>query len=169
MARVLKTKGGVDISQLSFVEQLYTFDTVARDPRGHCLSVTYMSLARGLAPKSSATTEHPQFFTVDALPKDLAYDHDEIIDYARRRLRRKITHTNTIYGLLPRLFTLSQLQQAYQAVLGRPLDKRNFRKKILGLHFIQPTDEFLMEGAHRPARLYKFNQQKLEYIGEDLG
>lgn len=167
-ARILKAKAGIETSRLGFMEQLYTFDTVARDPRGHCISVTYMGLARGLAPKASAYTEHPQFFAVNNLPSNLAYDHGQIIDYAIRRLRRKVSHSNTLYGLLPKLFTLSQLQKAYEAVSGHELDKRNFRKSVMGLGFIKPTNEVFMDGAHRPAKLYKFNQQKVEYISEDL-
>jgi 8-oxo-dGTP diphosphatase len=167
MARVLKAKGGVDTVQLGFVEQLYTFDTVARDPRGHALSITYMGLGKDLVPKASKTTENPQFFPVHDLP-ELAYDHDEIIKYAHERLTSKLSYTNAVFALLPKLFTLSQLQTAYEAVVGRPLDKRNFRKKFLSLNLIQPTNEYHMEGAHRPAKLYKFNKQKLEDLSRSF-
>lgn len=165
-ARILKTKGGIDMGQLGYVEQLYTFDTVARDPRGHCISVTYMGLGKNLTPKASVATENPQFFLANELPDNLAYDHDEIIAYAHKRLKSKITSTNAIYGLLPKLFTLSQLQMAYEAVLCRPLDKRNFRKKFLSLNLTKPTNEYHMDGAHRPARLYKFNKQSLETLSQ---
>lgn len=163
MARVLKDKAGVRIKNLRLIEQLYTFDTVARDPRGHAVSVTYMGLSKDIAPESGKSTQNPQFFPVTNLPQ-LAYDHKKIIAYAHERLQNKITYTNAVFALLDPLFTLSQLQQAYEAIFCRPLDKRNFRKKFLSLDLIQATNEYFREGAHRPARLYKFNKQSLEML-----
>lgn len=163
MARILKRKGGVSTGDLQLVEQLYTFDTIARDPRGHAVSVTYMGLGRKLVPVYSKTVQNPQFFPIDHLP-ELAYDHEHIIQYAHNRLRSKITYTNAVYALLPRYFTLSELQTAYEAVLGRELDKRNFRKKFLSLDLIDKTDQLRKEGAHRPARLYKFKHTELHAL-----
>lgn len=167
MARILERKGGVKTTDLKLVEQLYTFDTVARDPRGHAVSVTYMGLGINVVPRTSATTENPQFFPVDDLP-ELAYDHGKIISYAHQRLSAKLTYTNAIFALLPELFTLSQLQAAYEAVFGHELDKRNFRKKFLSLDLIKETNQQLREGAHRPARLYEFNQQSLESLSRSF-
>lgn len=161
--RVLKSKAGIGADRLNFVEQLYTFDTVARDPRGHAISVTYMGLGKNLTPRAGKSTEHPQFFLVNELPR-LAYDHGEIIKYAHERLSSKLSYTNAVCALLPKLFTLSQLQAAYEAVLGKALDKRNFRKKFLSLELVRPTSETHMDGAHRPAKLYQFNRQTLEYL-----
>lgn len=163
MNRVLQAKAGVSTDDLGIIEQLYTFDTVARDPRGHAVSVTYMGLGRGIEPRLADNTQNPQFFPVTNLP-GLAYDHRNIIEYALERLQAKLTYTNAIYALLPPKFTLTQLQTAYEAVLGRPLDKRNFRKKFLSLELIQETDEMYKEGAHRPARLYKFRSTQLQYL-----
>lgn len=163
MRRILHTKTGLDAEDFGLVEQLYTFDTVARDPRGHAVSVTYMGLGRELEPVRSSTTQNPQFFPVTDLP-DLAYDHADIIRYAHNRLKSKITYTNAIFALLPPKFTLTELQTAYEAVLGRPLDKRNFRKKFLSLDLINETSEMLKQGAHRPARLYKFCQPGLQVL-----
>lgn len=167
MERVLKAKGGIEVKDLSLIEQLYTFDTVARDPRGHAVSITYMGLGTNLAPASTKTTQNPQFFNISALP-DLAYDHKKIIQYAHERLQSKLTYTNAIFALLPKLFTLTQLQKAYEAVLCHELDKRNFRKKFLSLDLIQATDEYVREGAHRPARLYKFNKDSLEVLSRSF-
>lgn len=161
--RILWNKGGIQTSDIKLVEQLYTFDTVARDPRGHAVSVTYMGLGLNLEPKASKTTEKPQFFPLSDLPQ-LAYDHSTIIKYAHERLRSKLTYTNAIFALLPATFTLSKLQSAYEAVLGRELDKRNFRKKFLSLDLIEATDKMFQEGAHRPARLYQFRQQSLQAL-----
>lgn len=167
MTRVLKAKGGIDVKNLRLIEQLYTFDTVARDPRGHAVSVTYMGLGRGLEPVSSDSTQNPQFFPVNSLP-DLAYDHGHIIKYAHERLESKVSYTNAIFALLPELFTLTQLQTAYEAILGRELDKRNFRKKFLSLELIHATNQYQREGAHRPAQLHTFNKQKLESLARSF-
>lgn len=163
MERTLNKKAGLKTNSLKLVEQLYTFDTVARDPRGHAVTITYMGLGKDIVPTETKDTQEPAFFPVDELP-DTAFDHDSIAKYARGRLQSKITYTNAIYAVLDPLFTLTQLQTAYEAILGRPLDKRNFRKKFLSLDLIHPTEEYLREGPHRPARLHRFNQQKLQIL-----
>lgn len=161
IARVLKDKAGLDTNKLGLVEQLYTFDTIARDPRGHAVSVTYMGLGRDLQLRGSA--QSPQFFPVDSLP-ELAYDHGDIIRYALERLQSKLSYTNAVYALLPDAFTFTQLQQAYEAVLGHPLDKRNFRKKFLAYDAIEPTGKQHKEGAHRPAMLFRFHRRELQEL-----
>lgn len=160
-ARILRSKAGVESNLLRLVEQLYTFDTVAGDPRGHGVSVTYMGLGLEITPLEGPESQEPQFFAMHRLPQ-LAYDHAEIIAYAHERLKSKVNYTNAIYALLPEYFTLTQLQTAYEAILGRELDKRNFRKKFLSLDMIHETQEYQRDGAHRPARLYGFNTTRLE-------
>ena len=167
MSRILEAKAGVAVKQLRLVEQLYTFDTVARDPRGHAVSVTYMGLGRHVQPVPSKTTQNPRFFPIGALPK-LAYDHEYIVHYARERLQAKLGYTNAIFALLPIRFTLSQLQRAYEIVLDRPLDKRNFRKKIASLDLVEATEEMHQEGAHRPARLYVFRHPDMQILGRNF-
>ncbi|HEY4963090.1 MAG TPA: NUDIX domain-containing protein [Candidatus Saccharimonadales bacterium] len=167
LSRVVKAKSGIEVAKLKLVEQLYTFDTVARDPRGHAVSVTYMGLGLNLEPKDSKTTQSPQFFPVKQLP-ELAYDHHNIISYAHDRLASKITYTNAVYALLPELFTLPQLQATYEAIFGRQLDKRNFRKKYLSFDLIKPTKQFVKLGAHRPAQLYEFNQKELTSLSRSF-
>jgi 8-oxo-dGTP diphosphatase len=167
MSRILLQKAGVEVTDLKLVEQLYTFDTVARDPRGHAVSVTYMGLGKDIVPEARTNTQTPQFFPVNGLP-ELAYDHANIIAYAHERLQSKVMYTNAVFGLLDTFFTLSELQSAYEAILCKPLDKRNFRKKFLSLELIQPTSEYRREGAHRPARLYKFNKQELESLSRSF-
>jgi len=161
--RVTNQKAGVDIKlDMAHVEQLYTFDTVARDPRGHAVSVTYMACGLDVHCRSHAS-EEAQFFPVDHLPKT-AYDHADIIAYGHARLQSKITYTNAVYAMLPKLFTLSQLQSAYEAILMKPLDKRNFRKKFSQLKLISGTSKMQKDGAHRPAQLFTFNKQSLEAL-----
>lgn len=167
LKRITLQKAGVDIDKdLKYTEQLYTFDTVARDPRGHAVSVSYMGCGREVTPKKSAS-ERPFFAAVDELP-DLPYDHGDIIMYARDRLRSKLTYTNAVYAFLPSKFTLTQLQQVYEIILGKELDKRNFRKKFLSLGLIRETDEMFREGAHRPARLYEFSSKKLTALSRSF-
>jgi 8-oxo-dGTP diphosphatase len=167
LSRIVRQKAGVDITDLAVIEQLYAFDTVARDPRGHCLSVTYMGLGLGIVPLGSKTTHQPQFYPVDELP-ELAFDHADIIRFARERLIERLKETSIVYGLLPSLFTMTLLQETYEAVFGHELDKRNFRKKFQSLNLIVGTDEFHQTGAHRPARFYKFNSRKVIILSKDF-
>jgi len=166
LSSVAKRKVGIDIdTDLRYIEQLYTFDTVARDPRGHAVSVTYMGCGNNF--DLSSAEQEVEWCAVDHLPK-LAYDHEAIITYARERLGAKLAYTNAAMGLLPRKFTLSQLQNIYEIVLGRALDKRNFRKKFLALDLIHETPELWREGAHRPAKLYAFNSESLEVLARSF-
>ena len=166
LTAITKRKVGIDIdTQLAYVEQLYTFDTVARDPRGHAVSVTYMGCGRGI--EASDGEQTTAWYPVDRLP-NLAYDHENIIKYARERLAAKLTYTNAAMGLLEQKFTLSHLQTAYEAVMGRELDKRNFRKKFLSLGLIHETPDMWQGGAHRPAKLYAFNNESLEVLSRSF-
>lgn len=162
LRRIVAYKAGIDVEKdLSYIEQLYTFDTVARDPRGHAVSITYMGCGRDITPTGGQSPI--EFFPVNSLPQT-AYDHTAIIEYARDRLVAKLTYTNAVYAFLPPLFTMAQLQSAYEAIFDHELDKRNFRKKFLSLGLISETGEMLREGAHRPARLYKFVSSTLESL-----
>ena len=167
LERIVKQKAGIDITDLPVIEQLYAFDTVARDPRGHCLSVTYLGLGLGIVPVGGKSTHQPQFYPFDELP-EMAFDHADIVRFARERLIERLKETSIVYGLLPNLFTMTLLQEAYEAVLNHPLDKRNFRKKFQSLNLITPTDEFHQTGAHRPARFYKFKSRKLVLLSKDF-
>jgi len=94
----------------------------------------------------------------------LAYDHDKIAKYAKQRLADKISYTNAVWSLLPTKFTLTDLQKVYEIILGKVIDKRNFRKKILALDIIHPTSETKIKGAHRPAKLYEFSSTKPKIV-----
>lgn len=165
--RVLQTKVGVAPTDLNYIEQLYTFDTISRDPRGHAVSVSYLGLSNILEPRTSGTTQDPSYFPVSNLP-DLAYDHAEIVSYALERLRSKLMYTTIAYALMPETFTLTQLQSVYETVLGRILDKRNFRKKFLSFDQVEPTGERFQDGAHRPALLYRFKQREIQTLLRDF-
>jgi len=98
-------------------------------------------------------------FPVRRLPL-LAYDHARIGRMALARLRAKLEYTNIASSLLPETFGLGELQQVYETVLGRKLDPRNFRKRVVDLDLVRPTGELRRGGAHRPARLYRFATRK---------
>ncbi len=152
--RILKDKAGVgDV----YLEQLYTFDSPQRDPRGHIVSITYFALvpADTLNPSAEAGLQDPALYSINDLP-ELAFDHRAIIDYAVKRLRSKLSYTNIVYSLLPIRFTLSHLQKMYEIIQGKPVDKRNFRKKYLSLGLIRPTSELFTGGRQRPAQLFEF-------------
>lgn len=165
LERVVFQKTGIKIKDdLRYIEQLYTFDTINRDPRGHAVSVTYMGCGRNITYNEDLEVA---FFDVNKIPK-LAYDHANIIKYAKERLIAKMTYTNSAFAFLDRRFTLTQLQTVYEIVFGREFDKRNFRKKFLSLNLIHETNELWRDGAHRPAKLYEFNSSKLKNLDRSL-
>lgn len=160
LTRIVRAKAGVDLAQdIKLLEQLYTFDAVARDPRGHSVAVSYLGLGTDVQSRGE-DLQQPNFYPVTNLPR-LAYDHEAIIRYAHQRLQSKLSYTNIIFALLPRTFTFSQLQQAYEAVLCRELDKRNFRKRIQNLELVKETGALSKGGAHRPAKLFEFKHKSL--------
>jgi 8-oxo-dGTP diphosphatase len=159
--RILREKAGVkDI----YIEQLYTFSDVRRDPRGRVVSVTYFALVpRGKISFEGLDLQAPALYPIGKNMR-LAFDHDEILSYAVERLRAKLEYTNVIYSILKPQFTLTQLQRAYEVILGKKIDKRNFRKKYLSLGLIEQTKDFERGGKQRPARLYKFKARELAQL-----
>jgi 8-oxo-dGTP diphosphatase len=95
-----------------------------------------------------------RWFPMNALPT-LAFDHKKIVEYAHMRIRNKLNYTNVGFELLPKKFTLTELQNVYEAILGDELDKRNFRRKILQQGIVKPVDEWVQTGR-KPAQLYRF-------------
>ena len=144
-----------------YLEQLYTFGKVDRDPFGRVVSVAYFALIphSGIMLQTTEEYEGVQWFPVDALPP-LAYDHKEIVANAVNRLRAKLEYTNIVYSLLPEAFTLGELQKTYEIILKRNLDKRNFRKKIFSLGIIKKTGKIRKGLPNRPAELYTFVHKK---------
>jgi len=156
--RILKEKAGV---KNVYIEQLYTFDGVGRDPRGHVLTVAYFALAlrEKISFEGNGELQTPAFYPVKKLPA-LAFDHKNIISYAIKRLQAKLEYTNVVFSLLPKYFTLNQLQKAYEIILDKKIDKRNFRKKFLSLGLMRSTKRMLSGTPQRPARLYQFTTTK---------
>ena len=147
-----------------FLEQLYTFGDPGRDPRDRVITVAYYGLVRRLdhAPRAASDARAVGWFPASRCPP-LAFDHAEIVTLARQRLQAKLRYQPVGFELLPRKFTLSQIQRVYEAVLERPLDKRNFRKKLLGTGVLMELDETQRDVAHRAARLYRFDRKT--YLG----
>jgi 8-oxo-dGTP diphosphatase len=144
-----------------FLEQLYTFGTLKRDPRERVVSVAYYALVNLAAhPATGATDATDAAWFPAAKPPALAFDHSEILATALERLQGKVRYEPIGFELLPEKFTLSQLQHLYEAVLHTDLDKRNFRKKILSMELLVPLKEQMRVGAHRPAQLFRFNARK---------
>ena len=148
-----------------FLEQLYTFGAPGRDPRGWIVSVAYYALVSPDKYWIIATTDARQakWFAVNALPR-LAFDHDEIMKVALERVRGKLTYAPIGFELLPRKFTIKQLQKLYEIVLGRKLDNRNFRKKIFSMDVLRELNEMQKGVPHRAARLYEFDEQKYKKL-----
>jgi 8-oxo-dGTP diphosphatase len=144
-----------------FLEQLYTFGGIDRDPRERVITVAYYALVRLSDHRVQAATDARDavWFAMDDLPP-LAFDHDQILETAHQRLQGKVRYQPIGFELLPPKFTLTQLQKLYEIVLGRVLDKRNFRKKIQGMGILEELDEVEKDVAHRAARLYRFDKKE---------
>jgi 8-oxo-dGTP diphosphatase len=152
--RHLATQSGV---RSIYLEQLYTFGSPLRDPHGRVVSVAYVALIPPGGRRAGEQRDaawHP----VARLPA-LAYDHPAVVRTALARLRAKLRYTNLVYTLLPPSFTLGELQEMYEAILGRTLDRRNFRKKMLSLGLLRRVDG-VRRGSHRPAALYAFRRRR---------
>jgi len=146
-----------------FIEQLYTVGTPGRDPRERVVTVAYYALVKLSEHTVRAATDarNAAWFGVDDLP-DLAFDHDDILEMGLERLRGKVRYQPIGFELLPGKFALRQLQHLYEAVLDRPLDKRNFRKKIVKMGILVDLDEIETDVAHRAARLYSFDKKRYD-------
>jgi 8-oxo-dGTP diphosphatase len=147
-----------------FLEQLYTFGAVDRDPRGRVVSVAYYALVN-LADhrvQSGSDARAARWLPVQDA-RGLAFDHDAVLAIALERLRAKVRYQPIGFELLPERFTLSQLQALYEAILGEPLDKRNFRKRFLAMGLL--AEAGTERGVpHRAARLYRFDKRRYEAL-----
>lgn len=151
----LRAKAGI---RGVYAEQLQTFSRLDRDPRGRVLSVAYLALA-ATDPQHGKGSLKTWWVPV-AKAQRLAYDHNEILCVALERLRAKLGYTNIAQYLLPRAFTLTDLQQVYETVLGRKLDKRNFRRKVLQTSLVRSTGTTTKKGTKRPAQLFTFSAKQ---------
>lgn len=156
--RELSEETGV---RINYLEQLYTFGDLNRDPRGRVISVAYFGLVRPNTFKIVASTdaEEVKWFNIDELP-ELSFDHKDILEKAIKRLKGKITYEPLGFELLDKKFPFSDLEKLYTTLLGREVDRRNFRKKILSLNVLDELDEKVSKGSGRPASLFQFNEKR---------
>jgi 8-oxo-dGTP diphosphatase len=147
-----------------YLEQLYTFGDPDRDPRTRVITVAYVALVGGdkLNPRAASDAKAVAWFSIYDLPV-LAFDHDEILEYALTRLRYKLEYSAVGFQLLPEKFTLRELQEAYEIILGTKLDKGNFRSKIRKSNVVEMVDGFRDTGG-RPARLYRFRDDAVAEV-----
>jgi 8-oxo-dGTP diphosphatase len=146
------------------IEQLYTFSEPNRDKRSRSISIAYMALVSLDKLSLIAGKIEGGWFPIKKLPK-LAFDHAEIIHVGKERLQGKLAYTNIVSNLLPKQFTLTELQKVYEIILERTLDKRNFRKKILSINLVKEVGK-KKKTVHRPAGLYEFTKKNLITISE---
>jgi 8-oxo-dGTP diphosphatase len=155
-SRILRSKLGLDTF---YLEQLYSFDALDRDPRGRVLSISYFALINPDSYKTTAGTmaNDVQWFKTEELPA-LGFDHTEIVQLAIKRLRAKVLYHPVGFELLEEEFTLPDLHQLYECILGISIDRRNFRRKLLESGFITPTGEKRTGAKNRHPDIYRFNK-----------
>lgn len=163
--RELQEETGLEIS---YLEQLYTFGAPDRDPRGRVVSVAWFALVQTLQhpPRSGSDAAAAEWHPV-LRPPPLAFDHQRILKMAHQRLKAKVRYAPIGFELLPEQFTLRQLQRLYEILLQKPLDKRNFRRKVLSMGVLKETGELEQDVAHRAARLYRFDEARYRALDAD--
>jgi 8-oxo-dGTP diphosphatase len=161
--RELREETGLEVR---YLEQLYTFGEVHRDPTRRVVSVTYFALVdrAGLEPIAGSDAQGVAFVPLAARPR-LAFDHDRIVALALQRLRYKTEYAPVAFQLLPPTFTLPELQAVYEVILDRDLDRRNFRRKVQSLGILEAAGERPAEGRGRPAKLHRFRRDRFEDLG----
>ena len=164
VSRELMEETGVEAN---YLEQLYTFGDPGRDPRHRVVSVAYFGLVKSSEYqqlKASTDAENAQWFSIKKLPP-LAFDHRQIIGVAIQRLQAKIRYQPVGFELLDKQFPFSDLEQLYTALLDRPINRRNFSKKILSFGFLEETGELSASGGKgRPSKMFRFNQKRYKEL-----
>ncbi len=151
-----------------FLEQFQTFGELNRHPAGRVATVGYYSLVKSEShhPVASSWADRIAWFEIDQLPK-LAFDHEEILNLGIRTLKRRVKYKPVGFNLLPKKFTLAELQELYEALLGSKFDKPNFRKKILAMDLLVNLNEVQSNVSHRPAKLYKFDEERYQDLKKE--
>lgn len=160
--RVLKELTGLT---KIYMEQVHSFGRIDRHPLGRVVTVAYYSLVLigDYKVRTASFAKNAEWHSVNKLP-ELAFDHEEIIEVCRLRLKKKVRNQPIGFELLPKKFTLTHLQHLYEAILETEFDKRNFRKKILKMDLLQNLQEAQNGVAHRPPRLYMFDRKRYDFL-----
>ena len=163
--RELKEETNVTVD---YLEQLYSFGDLGRDPRNRVVSITYFALVKPEHHDIKADTDAKDvaWFDVQNLP-ELAFDHSKILKKAKKRLQNKLTYEPIGFDLLENKFLFSDLEKLYMTILEKEIDRRNFRKKILGFSILEELDEKVSEGRGRPANLFQFNKNQYFKLKEE--
>lgn len=140
----------------TYLEQLYAFGEVDRSPGDRVVSVVYWALVRPDQAAAAAEGDNVRWFVADELP-ELAFDHNLIVDYALWRLRTKLEYSRIAHAFLGDTFTLAELREVHESVLGRTLDPANFRRQIESSNSVVPTGKRVLGTSYRPPRLYRYN------------
>lgn len=156
--RILKQRTGLDDL---FLEQVQAFGKVSRHPCGRVVTVAYYSLINILNHKLRILDNEIHWHDVTAV-KDLAFDHQNIYETCLKRLQKRVQEHPLGFSLLPNKFSLRELQNLYEAILGIKLDRRNFRKKFFSMDFLVDLEEIETDVPHRPGKLYQFDYEKYE-------
>jgi hypothetical protein len=157
------------VSQLTgldnvYMEQLYAFGDIGRDPGGRIVSVAYFSLIKLNDHDKELAQKNGAFWISLSKIPDLIFDHNEMVTKALRKLRIRARTQPIGFELLPEKFTIPQLQRLYEAIYQNPFDKRNFRRKLLSMELLEKLDEKEKETSKKGAYYYKFNQNKYEEL-----
>jgi len=154
--RVLKERTGLDDV---YLEQVYSFGEVKRHPAGRVITTAYYSLINIKDHKLELSHNELHWHPIEEITT-LAFDHKKILDTCLRRLQSKIEEHPIVFNLLPEKFSLRELQNLYEAILGIKLDRRNFRKKFFLMDWLVDMNELEQDVPHRPGKLYRFNAGK---------
>ncbi|GGF66906.1 NUDIX hydrolase [Wenyingzhuangia marina] len=151
-----------------YLEQIRAFGEIDRYPGKRVITISYYALINieDYSPQAGYTAEKLEWCDINALPK-LAFDHDEIINIAHKRLKRRVRTEPIGFNLLPEEFSLTNLQQVYEAILQMELNKRNFRTKINQMKLLIDTGKKQENVAHKPAKLYRFDENIYEKLKEE--
>lgn len=156
--RILKQRTGMDDL---FLEQVQAFGKVSRHPGGRVVTVAYYSLINVMNHKLQILDNEIHWHDVNAV-KELAFDHQDIFETCLKRLQKRVQEHPLGFSLLPNKFSLRELQNLYEAILGIKLDRRNFRKKFFSMDFLVDLEEIEKDVPHRPGKLYQFDYEKYE-------
>lgn len=150
--------------QQVYMEQMFTFGAIDRDPRDRVISIAYLALVNlsdAAQVKGDTDAEEAAWYDVNELPK-LAFDHQEIVKLALERLRGKITYQPIVFELLPKKFVFSDLENIYATILQMDINRRNFRTKMMATGLIEELNEYMTNVSFRPPKLYRYNRKKYE-------
>ena len=156
--RILQQRTGMDDL---YLEQVQAFGKIGRHPGGRVVTVAYYSLINVLSHKLKIHDNELHWHDVSAV-KDLAFDHQEIFESCYKRLQKRVQEHPLGFSLLPNKFSLRELQNLYEAILGIKMDRRNFRKKFFAMDFLIDLEEIEANVPHRPGKLYRFDYDKYE-------